>query len=179
MNENVRKEIIDVLKGSIKIVKQDQLFRLRELSDRIIETAAVYQDRESIGVAVLIYSLSKIYRSKDDVDNFVLPHLADALKALEKDNLVRYEAEIDHIIKDMSEKDSKTKFYVQEVLQRAEIKKGSKMFEQGISMGQAAEALNVSIWDLMDYVGKTRIIDEFGHKTNVKSKIEFTRRLFK
>ncbi|MEK6916740.1 MAG: hypothetical protein AABW92_03260 [Nanoarchaeota archaeon] len=179
MEPTIKKEIIDILKQTIVVIEEDRLYKLRELSSQIIKTASVYQDKESISVAVTIYSLSKIYKGKDDVDNFVLPHLTDAVKALEKNNLIRYEAEMQHIIKDISEKDEKTKFYVQEVLQRAEIKKGSNMFEYGISMGQVAETLNISMWDLMDYIGKTRIVDEFNYKTNVKSKIEFTRGLFK
>ena len=53
------------------------------------------------------------------------------------------------------------------------------MHEHGISMGQVAESLGVSLWDIMDYVGKTRIIDKFEYRTDMKSKLEFTRGLFR
>ena len=53
------------------------------------------------------------------------------------------------------------------------------MYEHGISLGQVADALGVSMWELMDYIGKTRIVDKFGSETDIKQKLEFTRGLFK
>ena len=53
------------------------------------------------------------------------------------------------------------------------------MFEHGISMGQVAEALGISLWDVMDYVGKTTIVDNFDYETNMIEKLNFTRTLFK
>ena len=46
-------------------------------------------------------------------------------------------------------------------------------------MGQVADSIGISIWDLMDYIGKTRIVDDFGHNLNMKKRLEFTRGLFK
>jgi predicted DNA-binding protein YlxM (UPF0122 family) len=176
MNPLVKKDILNVLQQAVEIIKQGELFKLRELSDHVIHNAAVFQDKDSITVAVTIYSLSKIY--KTEVDQFVLPHLGKAITFLEQGNLNEYESEMKLIIQDISHKDSKTKFYVQEVLERAQIKKASKMFEHGISLGQVADALGISMWEIMDYVGKTRIVDQFEHKTNVHDKLNFTRSLF-
>jgi hypothetical protein len=165
-----------VLRQSINAIKKGQLYKLRGISDHVLHNTTVFQDKDSITIAVTIYSLSKIY--KDKIDSFVLPHLVNASNYLEKGNLAKYESEMKHIIQDIIKKDDKTKFYIQEVLERAQIKKASKMFEHGISMGQVSEALGISLWEVMDYVGKTRIVDKFKYKTNVKDKLEFARGLF-
>ncbi len=178
MNPIVKKDILNVFHEAIEIIKKGELFKLRELSDHVIHNASVFQDKDSITVAVTIYALSKIYKYSKDIDKFLLPHLNNATRFLEQGEINRYEDEMKHIIKDISERDDKTSFYVEEVLERAQIKKASRIFEHGISMGQVADALGVSIWDLMDYVGKTKIIDNFQYKTNVSKKLKFTRGLF-
>jgi len=175
MNPIVKKDILNVLHQVVFAIENNQLFKLRELSDQIIHNASVFQDKDSISIAVTIYSLSKIYKTK--IDDSVLPHIKDGIKYLEEGNITKYSDEIKHIIRDIS-KNGKTKYYIEEVLERAQIKKASRMFEHGISMGQVADALGVSMWDLMDYIGKTRIVDKFGAKTDVLQKLEFTRSLF-
>ena len=179
MNPIVKKDILNILRESVSVIKQGELFKLKELSDHVIHNATIFQDQYSITIAVTIYSMSKIYQTKKDVDLFVLPHLNDAIKYLELGKLNLYETEIKCIIKDISKKNNKTKYYIEEVLERAQIKKASKMFEHGISMAQVANALGISLWDLMDYVGKTRIIDDFDHNINMKERLVFARELFK
>lgn len=178
MNPIVKKDILNVLNEAVEIVKAGELFRLRELSDHVIHNASVFQDNDSITVAVTIHALSKLYRYAKDVDKFVLPHLENAIKYLREGKDTNYQEEMKLIIKDISQKDEKTKFYIQEVFEMAQIKKASKMFEHGISMGQVADALGISIWDIMDYVGKTTIVDQFGYKTNISKKLQLTRELF-
>ncbi len=179
MNPLVKKDILNVLHQAIFIVKKGKLFELRELSDHVIHNASIFQDKDSITIAVTIYSLSKLYKNKNGTDKFVLPHLQKAAKYLEEGNMNDYEDEIKKMMSELSKKDQRTKFYVQEVLERAQIKKASRMFEHGISLGQVAEALGISLWDLMDYVGKTRIVDEFEYKTDIVEKLNFARGLFR
>ena len=179
MNPIVKKDILNTLRESVSAIKKGEVFKLRELSDHVIHNATIFQDKYSITLAVTIYSMSKIYRTKKDVDVFILPHLEDAINFLSKGKLNLYEAEIKQIIKDITKKNQKTKYYIEEVLERAQIKKASRMFEHGISMGQVADALGISMWDLMDYVGKTRIVDDFEHHINMKERLKFTRGLFK
>ena len=121
MNPLVKKDILNVLRQAIIIVKKGELYKLRSLSDHVIHHASVFQDKDSITFAVTIYSLSKIYSEK--VDKFVLPHLENAAKFLGQGKLNSYETEIKHLIKDISKKDKKTNLYVQQVLERAQIKK--------------------------------------------------------
>ena len=179
MNPIVKKDILNVLRQAIEIVKKKEMYKLRALSDHVVHNASIFQDKDSITIAVTVYALSKIYKNTIGVDKLILPHLINALKYLEQGYGDKYETEIKHIIKDITAKGGKTKFYVEEVLERAQIKKASRMYEHGISMGQVSDALGISLWDLMDYVGKTRIVDQFADKTDVKARLDFTRGLFR
>jgi len=74
--------------------------------------------------------------------------------------------------------DSKLNLYIQKVIDEAEIKKGSKLYEHGISLAQTADLLGVSQWELMKYIGQTKIADKFVDEVNVKDRLAHTRRLF-
>ncbi|MFH2021148.1 MAG: hypothetical protein ABIJ34_07040 [archaeon] len=178
MNPLVKKDTLNVLRATIAIIKKEELYKLRDLSDQVIHNATIFQDSTSITLAVVIYSISKLQDAKE-VMPILLRHIASSITYLEKGKMNDYDKEIKGIIKEISEKDEKTKFYIQEVLERAQIKKASKMYEHGISLGQVAESLGISIWDLMEYVSQTRIVDSFEQKTDVKSKLELARSLFK
>jgi uncharacterized protein (UPF0179 family) len=176
MNPLVKKDILNILREACAFLKAGEVFRLKDLSDQIIHSATIYQDKDSITLAVTIYSLSKIYQK--EVDPFVIPAIEGAILALEEGRLNNYDRQIKSIIKSIEKKNGQTKFYVQEVLERAQIKKGSKIFEHGISLAQVAESIGISLWDLMQYVGQTRIIDTIDQKNDMKERLEFTRKMF-
>ena len=67
MHDQVKKDILAVLNELLEIlkVKEDQdILQIKELSNHVIHNASVFQDEDSISVAVLIYSLSKIIERK-------------------------------------------------------------------------------------------------------------------
>jgi hypothetical protein len=178
MNPIIKKDILNVLRASVEIVKNNELLKLREISDHVIHNASVFQDKDSITIAVTIYALSKMQAIKKDIGRFALIHLINAVDFLERGEEEKYEDEMKNIMQDISKNDEKTKFYIQEVFELAQIKKGSKMFEHGISMGQVADSLGISLWDLMEYIGKTRIADQLETKPDLLNKLIFTRGLF-
>jgi predicted transcriptional regulator len=83
------------------------------------------------------------------------------------------------MIANISKYDGELKAYVEEVLGKARLKKGSKMIEQGLSVAKVAELLDVTQWDLMSYLGKTKIIDAITLDKVVKSRLQTARKLFK
>ena len=180
MNPIVKKDILSVLHEALRILKHDDLYKLRELSDHVIHNATIYQDQDSITVAVTIYAMSKAFKDRDSVDARLFVSLSKAITSLEAGELNSYEKAVKTIIQIISKQDAKTRFYVEEVLERAQIKKASKIYEHGISLGQAAEKIGISLWDLMEYVGKTNISDTLEEgRQSVKSRLEFTRSIFR
>ena len=65
-----------------------------------------------------------------------------------------------------------------DVMSEAQIRKGSKMYDHGISLGQAANVLNISQWELMQYLGATKGADSPYDKSNVVEKLKYARGLF-
>ena len=78
----------------------------------------------------------------------------------------------------ISEVDSKIKMYIEEVISQAKIKKGSKIYEHGISAARAAEILGISQWELMGYIGNT-VSSENISTGRAKKRLLFARELFK
>jgi predicted transcriptional regulator len=55
--------------------------------------------------------------------------------------------------------------YIQEVLRKASINKASKIYEHGISLGQTAQLLGITQWELSEYSGQTNVSDNDYNKT--------------
>ena len=178
MNEIIKNDIINTLTNTIEIIKKGDNFKLKDLSNHTIHNASIFQDEDSVSIAVVIYSLSKILeRGKPDTTQ-VITLMQGGMDYLKKGDVESYKAIIKGIFKFVSNIDSKLKLYIDEVVEQAEIKKGTKIYDHGVSLGQAASILGISQWELMNYVGKTRIVDTMYERPDVIDKIKFTRGLF-
>jgi len=181
MNETIKKDILSILLGVIEILKTKEeadILEVRKLSNHTIHNATIFQDEDSISIAILIYALSKVMeRSFGRIDYAkFLSSLDNARRYLEKDNEGDYRKTVKSIFSDISKLDRKIELYVEEVINQAQIKKGSKLHEHGVSIGKAADILGISQWELMNYVGKTSLTDI--ETINVVDRIRFVRGLF-
>src|SRR3989338_2111182 len=183
MNETVKVDIVAILSNAIGIlnVKEEKdVVELKELSNHVIHNASIFQDEDSISIAILVYSLSKVIERKGkELDyNGILFFLNKAKDSLLKDGIDDYRGIIKKLFVVISDMDSKLKLYIGEVINQAQIKKGSKLYEHGISLARAAEILGVSQWELMFYIGKTKISDATEEGVDVKERLKFARGLF-
>ena len=186
MEDDVKKDVYNLLKQSYFAIKQRQIYKLRELSDHTIHNASIFQDEDSISIAIVVYSLSKIFEKHkfqdypgwDVFNNRVMSTLKLAIKQLKRQDTHSYRKSIEQVIVLIKKIDQKVSLYIQEVMSQAKIKKSSKMYEHGISLGRSSDLLGVSKWELMSYVGNQKTSeDEFYPKTIIQ-KIEFSKRLF-
>lgn len=184
MNEIVKKDILLILSDIIKIltVKEEKdITEIKELSNHTIHNASIFQDEDSVSIAILIYSLSKIIERKQGELNYnnLLNLLKTASKHLTSDDINNYRKIINKMFKFISSVDSKLKLYIEEVINQAQIKKGSKLYEHGISMARAASILGISQWELMSYIGKTNITEiALEEPIDIKTRLKFARGLF-
>ncbi len=177
MIEIVRQDLLDILARAIVLVKEQNTASLKELSNHTIHDASIFQDEDSITIAVLIYALSKILeRGKVDANSFV-HKLDEASIALAKQNYKLYRRIISSIFRVISTIDKELHLYVEEVINQAKIRKSSRVYYHGISLARAASMLGVSQWELMNYIGKTSITEY--SPGNVKSRLSFARKIFK
>ena len=173
----VKEDILSVLKDAETFLKSNEILRLKELSDHTIHNSSIFQDEDSITIAVLVYSLSKICERNGNTSRFAAL-VRHARSHLLKDELSRYKQVIKLFARAISDSDSRFSMYVQDVIDKAEIKKGSRLYYHGISLAQAANLLGISQWELMSYVGKTHIIDTYTPIGNVNDRINLARKLF-
>jgi hypothetical protein len=180
MKEAIKKDILALLKQALERMKLHDFAALKTLSDKTIQNASIFQDSDSISIAVIMYSLSKLGdRSRDPVYlRKIMKLIESCTHFLQIDNITGYRNNVKSMFQLIAAYDTKFKMYIDEVIEKAQVKKGSKLHEHGISVARTAELLGIGQWELMSYIGKTRIHDEFVGRMDVKKRIEFARTLF-
>jgi len=162
MQDTIRKDILSVLEQAIAALQAEDHHALGELSNHVIHDASIFQDDDSVSVAVLVYALSKVVqRCCDEKLPFAhfIPLVQTARQLLQEGKEDEYRQRISTLFAEIRKVDEKLKLYITEVLEKAKIKKASKLHEHGISLARTAELLGISQWELQDYIGKTRIPD--------------------
>ncbi|HME87305.1 MAG TPA: hypothetical protein VKE88_02740 [Candidatus Nanoarchaeia archaeon] len=182
MDETVKRDIISVLQQTLHFIEQEDFVSLKNVSNYTIGNASTLQDPDSVQIAVIIYALSKIMERAKEEHKSISKNIAKSLQRasaeLQKNKEDNYRHEIVNLFSEISETDEKLLLYVQNVIDKAHIVKGSSIYGQGISIGRAAEILGINQWDLMSFVGKTRIADR-EPITDVKKRLAFAKKLFK
>ncbi|MFH1510490.1 MAG: hypothetical protein ABIF10_02265 [Candidatus Woesearchaeota archaeon] len=179
MLPEVKEDILAVLKQAKECVLQRDAARLSELSNHTIHNASIFQDEDSVSIAVVAYALSKVLqREQGALAKGIVDGLGMAIDSLTKNDFGSYNKSIHSITATISGIDSKMKLYIQQVIGQSQIKKGSKIYDHGISLARASEMLGISQWELMNYVGKTRIIDRSEKVEAAKKRLVFARGLF-
>lgn len=180
MNKKIKKDLGAILVQTRDVLKKGNYSGLKEISNHTIHNASIFQDEDSVSVAVVVYSLFKIMqRLRDNTLAARTVHCIDeSLELLELDDMEGYRNCIKKMLEMISKADSRMKLFIEEVINQAEIKKGSKLYEHGISLARAAEILGITQWELMDYIGKTRLPELEAEKSDVKRRLDFARKIF-
>ena len=115
----------------------------------------------------MIYTLSKLIERRDyerivNWDDFVRKFnfvIDRTISALKKNDNESYAANMQEARGFLESVSGDLKYYIQEVLRKASINKGSRIYEHGISLGQTAKLLGISEWELLEYTGQSKIAD--------------------
>ncbi len=187
MIKQVKEDILNVINQALSAIESNDVVKLRDISNETLHSSSIFQDENAISIATVCYALSKIfertqYKYYKDWGIFYencSSNLKNAKSFLEKDNVKEYQNSIKNILNVIDKLSSNLKKYVKEVIEQAQIAKGSRLYEHGISIGRTAELLGVSKWELMDYAGKTGISDvEENISMDINKRIKFARSLF-
>jgi len=181
------KNILRILKDTRRFIKEDNPFELKNLSNQTIHSATISQDPDNIIVAVLVYSLGKIfgrdaYREMEGWDELytaVTKNLDLAIKCLEKNDVKRCRVYLGKIRNSLNKISGKLSEYIKDVFKKAEINKAFKLYEHGLSAEQTAELLGVSLWDLSSYIGQSSITEaKISISMPVKERIKIVEDIF-
>jgi len=181
MEDAVKKDILGVLSHVLPAMKKYDTASVIELSNHVIHDAATYQDTDSISIAVMIYALGKMMdrcKEKDINISPIVDSVEKLYNALKDGNFGDYNRNMERIFDSIKKIDNKMSLYIEEVLMKAKIKKGSKIHEHGLSVARTAELMGVSQWDLMSYVGNIPMPYE-KENISVKQRLDTARSLFK
>jgi hypothetical protein len=182
-----KEHVINILKNANSAVKSKNISLLSELSNQTIHSASIYQDPDSVALAVTIYTMSKIFgnemfKSSKKWDVFVKKVsncLSQAARDLEKNNLSGFRKEIIKIREDIN-LFGHLREYIKDVFRRASINKASRIYEHGISRAETAELLGITQWELASYAISPFIMDsDLTLTKSIKERIKFTEELFK
>ena len=183
----VKRDILDVLRTSLKAIKENNLPLLREQSFRTVHNSSIYQDEYSISISVLMYSVFKVleknkFKQHKKWANFkkiLMSEMRQSINYLSKGEMKRYSASLKKIITNLTKLDKDVGSYIDDVMKSTRIKKASNIHKHGLSVGRAAELLGVSKWDLLPYFGQTRTYDTKDNiSKSVKDRLIFARRAF-
>ncbi len=180
MDKTVKKDLIAILAQTKDMLKKGNHVGLKEISDHTIHDASIFQDEDSVSIAVVLYSLFKILQRLPDkiLTSRVVRDIKECLEYLDLDDIAGYRNTVKHMLEMISDKDHKMKLYVEQVINQSGIKKGSKLYEHGISLARAAEVLGVTQWELMGYIGKKKIPELEAEKYDAAHRLEFARKIF-
>ena len=180
MNPTVKKDIINVLEKVIHAVKINDFVELVELSNHVIHDASIFQDDDSLSFAILVYSLSKTIQhccEQGIATQQFQETLKEAYQFLTANDEEAYASRIHNLFTAIQTTDNKLKLYIEEVINKAKIKKGSEIHRHGVSIARTAEILGIPQWELLNYIGKT-LIPEMTADENVKERLKHARALF-
>lgn len=180
MDPRIKEDILSVLKEAVEALSAANYNQLDALSNHTIHDASIYQDEDSTSTAILMYAMAKVAQRCTETNCPVpvfTPLLEKARVALLKDKDNLFHAAFAEVFDLISSHDEHLKMYIGEVLDKARIKKGSKLAEHGISVARIAEMLGINQWDLYSYLGKTMIGEKEGTDGTLK-RIQFARQLF-
>ena len=179
--------ILRILEETKIAIETKDYSRIKNLSNQTINTASLTQDPDNIAVAVVVYSLSKIferehykqYSEYEKIHKIIIYSLECSIEDLEKKDLKDFRKDFENIRACIKKISGKLKEYIQEVFRKARINKASRIYEHGISMEQTAKLLGITMFELADYVGKTGISDVPENKTlDTKSRIKLAEEIF-
>ena len=183
MDEIVKKDALQILNRIIEILKateEKDVLEIKNLSNHTIHNASVFQDDCSVSIAVIVYALSKIIeRQQYELDyTNIIKIIEKARKSLKNESLSDFKLALRKLFSEISAIDNKLSLYIHEVINDAQVKKGCKLCEHGLSTAKASQVMGVSQWELMNYLGKTKLNENVAGIVDVRTRIKFTRDLF-
>lgn len=162
--------VIWVLEQTNEALLEEDSEKLKELSNQTIHSASYYQDRGSIALAVLVYSLGKLIERKDyskirawnSFKKKFTSWFSLAIKSLKQKKFEAYEKYLAQSRKALENTSINIKPYIEEVLRKASINKASRIYEHGISLGKTAQLLGITQWELTEYTGQKKEDSSYG-----------------
>ncbi len=163
-------DIKTLIGHSIDALEQRDALALRTVSAEALSEAAMEGHREHILLALVDYALSKILSKthyqdiKEAFYKKIERHFRDA-RTSDKKGMIRH---LENIEDTVIKLDAAEGHFSDNVMDKARIKKGAKLYEQGLSLRRAAELTSADPVAVLHYVGHSKIHEFRGSGRNAK-----------
>ncbi|MEM2954487.1 MAG: hypothetical protein QW625_00850 [Candidatus Nanoarchaeia archaeon] len=186
----MKKEVVDdaikVLREAINAIKTERHIELHSISNHILHAIALYQEPDLMDLAVAIYSIDKILEDEKFKTHPKMPlfkkvvstSLENAIELLENEKFNAYEASIRALLSNIEGFSKAIRFYIEDVIHFARIKKGTRLYEHGLTLGKAAELARVTKWELLPSIGETATHEKMPQEIPVTYRLKELERLF-
>jgi len=182
-----KNHLLKILKKVRSCLENKDYVKIKGLSNHVVHSASIEQDPDVIAIAIIIYSLSKLierehYKEQKNWPKFYrnyIKSLDNMILFLEKNNIDEFRKEVHSIRNLIKNLTGSLKHYIQDVFRKARINKASRIYEHGISMEKTAKILGISLWELAEYAGQTRIGDQnLGITIPIKQRTKLAMEIF-
>ena len=160
------KELLEKLRKHL--VSRDAV-KLRDLSGEASDLAFITQDKDTVNIGIIAYALYKI---------FLKTHYQKKFEPLASNAQTKIDSgDLEGLVEEIKEFDIQHGFFQGNVVKKARIKIGARLYTRGLSLSKAAQMVSVNISDLLEYSGGTQV-HEKPAKGSVKERLETARTLF-
>ena len=182
-----KENVLRIFEETEEAIKNEDSFKLNDLSNQTINTASRTQDPDNIATAVIVYSIGKIierekYREFPEWNALykkIISSIDGAIKAIRENKDKDFKKSIDSLRGYIDNLSGKLKEYVQDVFRKAQINKASKIYEHGISMEKTANLLGINMYELALYAGQANVASSPEYKIiSASSRIKMAMEMF-
>src|SRR3989344_2035153 len=161
MPKEVRHDILKILNRVLKVLEKEYYSQLKALSNHTVHNASIFQDQDSVSIAVIIYALEKIVDLPSCDSSAFQGKFREAAKDLRDGKVQSYRECVKTLFRMIRDTDQKLKMYI-----------------HGISPQQTASLLGISQWELMEYLGTTTLMDRYPEEASVEKRLKLARDIF-
>ncbi len=182
MQEIIRNDIRAVLADLQRQLSAPALgiAAIKALSDKVIHNASIFQDEDSVSIAILMYALSKVLERTHA--SAIMPRISspisNAVTALDRGDDTAFRDAVKKLFQSIRTADEKISLYIEEAINQAQVKKGSKLCAHCISIERASKVLGITQWELLRYIGKTTIMEGYGTPLGARRRLLSAKKLF-
>jgi hypothetical protein len=181
--------ISDLVEATVQIrtaFEKNDLVKLRQLSNNLIEEAAIKSDEILAQLSLISYSLQKLLSKPHIIEaqkwgqirKTIIFSLKKASEHLRKKNFNEFKKELNGISEKVFEVDASMGNYVANIYEKAKVKQASRAYALGLSLMQSLSLTKAEEKDLLSYIGATKIHDREKHIKGIKGRKKMLEGIF-
>ncbi|MCK5624841.1 hypothetical protein KAI04_03295 [Candidatus Pacearchaeota archaeon] len=184
-----KENILKILEGTKTSIQKGDVVTIKNLSNQTTNTAALTHDPDNIAIAVIVYTISKLFERQDyqklpgwqEFYNTIFKCIDNSIISIKNNDDAQIKTNLDCLRTSLVKVSGNLKKHIQDVFRKASINKASKIYEHGISMEKTAKLLGITMFELASYSGQREQVSETPiiKGVDVKSRINLAMEMFK